>query len=137
MSNITVNEALKSLVIFHPIVLGVYSNENLVDIDVKSLSDNIDVSEAGFGGGRIVRIKPDTARSIAVEVQNGSLEEAQLRRIMKYPDIPFSLTWNDASSLLSPKGGSSVECYIKNDASNKLTDKTVTFNIIALNYSAI
>lgn len=135
--DIVKNEGLKIITITHPTVGVIASSENLIDITEKEISDTVEISEPGAGGGRVVSIKADNAKMISVEVQVGSIEEMQLRRAQRYPSIEFTLQWSDLSSIISPAGGTALRCIMKKDSENKRSAKTATFNIIALDYTAI
>lgn len=135
MADIIKNEGMKIVTITHPTVGIIISSENLVDITEKEISDTVEVSEPGVGGGRVVSIKADNAKMLSIEVQVGSIEEAQLRRAQRFASQPFTLQWSDLSSTFSPAGGTGLRCIMKKDAENKRSAKTVTFNIIALDYT--
>lgn len=137
MSDIVKNEGLKIITITHPIVGVIISSENLVDITEKEISDTMEISDPGVGGGRVVSVKTDNAKMISVEVQVGSIEESQLRRAQRFASTPFTLQWSDLSSTFSPAGGTGLRCLLKRDSENKRSAKTATFNIIALDYTPV
>lgn len=133
--NITRDESKLFVAIDHD-KLGQRSfNENLFNIVSEPMSDASEVSDPGVGGGRVVKIKKDTARKISVEVQTGSEAELFLRRTTRYKLTPFTISWSDErNGAIEAQKGTGSECYTKDVANDRGAD-TITFEIWSMNYS--
>jgi len=133
-TNITKDESKKNVACEHPNLGAIVMSEHLKNIISEPISDTEEISEPGFGGGRVVKNKVDKARKISVEVAVGSPGETWLRETLLFKKTPYFLQWVDDSSEFFPQGGSASECFTKDVANDRNAD-TITFEIYSMDYT--
>ena len=135
MPNVRKDESLKTVTISHENLGTIVVNEHLRNIISEPISDSEEISDPGYGGGRVVKNKKDTARKITLEVAVGSAAELFLRRTIRYKNTPFSLQWADGSNqAIEEQSGTGNNCTTK-DIPNDRNADTISFEIMSLEYS--
>lgn len=133
--NVTRDVSKKVVTIEHPKLGAVILNQHLKNIIIEPISDVEEISEPGFGGARVIKVKKDTARKITVEVATGTVGELFLRRTMLFKLTDYALQWVDSSnSVLETQAGSALECRTKLIPNDRNSD-TTSFEIYSMAYT--
>lgn len=115
--------------------IGSFTLQNITTFTPSDVDPKIELSDRSpVDGSRATMRYKDTSKTFEIAVQTGSFTESQLRRLLRFPKVPFSFSWTDARSIDNIEKGSGSQCFITRDSNSRLDDST-TFTIISANYN--
>jgi len=115
--------------------IGSFTIQNITTFTPSDIDPKVELSDRSpVDGSRATMHYKDNSKSFEISVQSGSFTEGQLRRLLRYPKVPFNFTWTDGRSIDNIEKGSGSQCFIRRESNPRLDDST-TFTIISTNYS--